>query len=241
MGVGAPGETPGASESFNGLNKLNQMLDTWNGAEDLIYEIALTPYALTNNQSFPIGPTAAAPFNVQRPIRIENADVMITLNSGKVMRFPIRIIPQDEWESIPDRQATGTVPDKLYYDPQVPNAILNFHPIPLAADPTQIEIGTWTAIQQFAALSTNANLPPTYYNAIILGLQLALVPTYGNLVSAQIIQIRQAQFQEAITVVRTLNSKVRMKPLPPTGQTQQAQAQQPNLQQLAQILGQRAQ
>jgi hypothetical protein len=243
LGVGAPGETPGASESFNGLNKLNQMLDSWSGAEDLIYEIAINSYALSNTQSFPIGPTATAPFNVQRPIRIENADILITLGSGRVMRFPIpNILSQEQWEQIEDRQATGTVPDKLYYDPQVPNAVLNLHPIPLAADPTQIELGTWTAIGPFATLATNANLPPTYARAIILGLQLELVPTYGNLASPQIVQMRQSQFNEAIAVVRSLNSKVRMKPLPPTtGQPQQGQQPQINPQQLVQLLQQRQQ
>jgi hypothetical protein len=240
LGVGAPGETIGAAEASNALNKMNEMLDSWSGAEDLIYEIALNSYALSNDQSFSIGPTAPAPFAVQRPVRIENADILITLNSGQVMRFPLRIIPQEEWESLPDRGAKGTVPDKLYYDPQVPNAVLNFHPIPLAADTTQVELGTWTPIGQFAALSTNANLPPTYARAIILGLQLELVPTYGNLTTPQIVQMRQSQFNEAICVVRAFNSKVRMKPLSPVNQPQQQQPQ-VNPQQLAALLGGRQQ
>jgi len=243
LGVGAPGETPGASESSNFLNKLNEMLDSWSGAEDLIYEIALNSYTLTSNQSFQIGPTATAPFNVSRPIRIENAAILITLNSGKVLRNKLDIIPEEEWEQIIDRGATGTVPERLYYDPQVPNAVLNFHPIPLAADTTQVELGTWTAVGQFASLSTNTNLPPAYARAIILGLQLALVPTYSKIVTPQVIQTRQGQFNEAIAVVRALNSRVRMRqlePVTPPNAQQQAQPQ-INPQQLAAILGQRAQ
>lgn len=235
LGVGSPGETPSASESSNGLNKLNQMLDNWSGARDLVYEIALAIYALTNTQSFPIGPTATAPFNVQRPVRVENANILITSASGKVSRTPLRIISQAEWESMPDRaNATGLLPEKLYIDPQVPNAVLNLTPIPLcgAGDNTSLELGTWTYIQQFALLSTNANLPPAYARAIILGLELELAPTYGQ-VNPGIIQQRAGQFQEAIAVVRDLNSKVQVIPLSPVP-TQQGQQQNP--QQIQQLL-----
>jgi hypothetical protein len=224
MGIYFPGETPAASESSNGLTKLNIMLDSWSGARDLIYEIGLALYALSNAQTFPIGPTATSPFNVARPIKIETATIVITIG-GKLLRFPLQIIREEEWTAISDLGATGTVPSKLYYDPSEPNAALNFHPIPLASATTQVELGTWTAVQQFALLSTNATLPPAYYKAILIGLQLELAPTYGNLVSAQILELRAQQLKEALAIVRDLNSKVQMVQLQPvsTGQPQQPQ------------------
>jgi hypothetical protein len=212
MGIYFPGEAPAPSESSNGLTKLNIMLDSWSGARDLTYEIALASYALSNAQTFAIGPTATSPFNVPRPIKIETATIIITVG-GKLLRFPLDIVTEKDWAETPDLGATGTVPSKLYYDPIEPNSNLNFHPIPLATATTQVELGTWTVVQQFALLSTSATLPPAYYKAILIGLQLELAPTYGNLVSPQILELRAQQLKEALAIVRDLNSKVQMVPL----------------------------
>lgn len=225
LGVGAPGETPSASESTNGLAKLNIMLENWGGARDLVYEIADASYTLTAIQSNPIGPTANAPFNVARPTRVENAQITITVG-GKELSFDLKMVSQSEWQTIDDKAATGTVPTVLYFDPQEPNAVLNLWPIPLCTATTKLDLGTWNVVGQFATLATNITLPPAYYRAIVLGLQLEIAPTYGVLVSQQIVQIRMAQFQEALSVVRTLNSVVQMVPLKqpapvPTTQPQQ--------------------
>lgn len=221
LGVYAPGEPVSATESANALSKLNIMLDNWSGARDLVYEIADQVFALTSAQSFPIGPTAASPFTVPRPIKIENAQILITVG-GKVLSFDLKILSQAEWQSIDDKGATGTVPERLYYDPTVPNATINLHPIPLAAATTQLDIGTWTVIGQFALLSTNATLPPAYYRAILLGLQLELYPTYDRLINSNVIQARSSQFQEAIGVVRSLNSSVQLEELFSTANPQAA-------------------
>lgn len=224
LGIGYPGEVPGASESFNGLNKLNMMLDNWSGARDLAYEIAVSRFPLSAASSFPIGPTAAAPFNVPRPIKIETATIVIVTGSAAELRYPMRMVTEDKWQSIVDRGSTGTVPDTLWVDPSVPNAVLNVTPQPLAADPTFLEIGIWVVVGQFASLATNANLPPAYYRAIVLGLQIELLPTYGSLISPAIAELRISQFKEAIAVVRNLNSLIQLVPLGPTAPPQKIPA-----------------
>lgn len=204
------------------------MLDSWSGARDLVYELALTDYALAVlTQSYMIGPTASAPFNVPRPIKIESAAIILTVGTP-YLRFPLRIITEAEWAAIPDPTATGTIPDKLYVDPQVPNAVLNFHPVPLVSSTTRVELGTWNVVGQFATLSTSANLPPAYLRAITLGLEIEIAPTYGQ-VNPQILQQRQQQFAEAIQVVRDLNSKVQLTPLTPTATPPQQQQVPPQL------------
>ncbi len=236
LGVGFPGETPPASESANGLAKLNQMLDSWSGARDLVYEIASATYLLTAIQSNAIGPTGTAPFNVARPIKVENAQIVITVGA-KLLSFDLEIVPQTKWQGLSDKAATATVPLMLYVDPSVPNAVLNLWPIPLCTAVTYIELGTWNPVGQFATLATSINLPPTYQRAIVLGLQLELIPTYGNLVSPNIIQTRGQQFQEAIGLVRQLNSTVQMAdfgPVTPQGASEKADK---TLAQLAAALG----
>jgi len=193
------------------------MIDTWSAAEDLVYEILIRVFTLAaGSQIIPIGPTAPAPFNVDRPTKIENASILIGLANGDYLTEPMRIIPEEEWLAIPDIKATGNVPDKLYYDSAIPNANLNLHPIPKGtATSTQLALGVWQSIGQIATLATTVNLPPAYWNALVLGLQLALIPTYARLVPAETTQVRTTQFRDAIAAVRDLNSKIRMKPLAP--------------------------
>ncbi len=236
MGVYSPGELLAASDLSNGLNKLNQMLDNWSGARDLVYEIASASYALTPSQSFAIGPSAAAPFNVPRPIKIENAAILIVLTSGHTVRFPLDLISQKDWDEIYARDAMSTVPQKLYYDPQVPNAVIYLYPTPIAGDTTNLELNTWAVVNQFSTLATNANLPPAYLRAITLGLEMELIPTYGMIVNPGTVQIRQTQFQEALAVVKSLNSIVQMEELTPT---MPAKAGGNQMQQLAAMLAQR--
>lgn len=224
LGVGSPGDIMPPNESVNALAKLNMWLDAASAARDLIYEILIQTFALTaNQQAYPIGTSATAPFNVTRPVKIENAKIRVT-----GLDHDIDIIGQEEWLNIIDKGATGTAPSKLYYDPQVSNAIINLHPIPLVSVETTLVIGTWTYVQQFALLSTSATLPPAYLRLINLALQLELVPTYGRLVSTAIVQERTQQFADALATVRSLNSALEQAPLVPvsTPAPQQLAAQQ---------------
>lgn len=213
LGVGSPGQTMPANQAANGLAKLNMVIDEFSAARDLIYEIADQLFLLTSAQSFAIGPTAPSPFNTPvRPNKIENAQILITVG-GKFLSFDLEIVSQAGWQTIDDKGATATVPSKLYFDPQVPNAFISVWPIPLCVATTTLDIGVWNPVGQFATLATSANLPPAYNNLLNKKLQLELMPTYGRLVSAEIQALRQNQYQEALSVVRSLNAAVQMTPL----------------------------
>lgn len=222
LGVGSPGEIPSASESTNMLAKLNQLIDSYSGSRDMIYEIALARYALTANVgSYAIGLTAGAPFNVARPVKVETASIVLTGIGVSGVTFPIKkIVTEEVWAAIPDRGAAGTVPDTLYVDPSVPNAALNLHPIPICVSATSLELGTWTAVQQFALLTSNLNLPPAYLRMLTLALEIEVGPTYGQ-VNPVILQQRATQLKEAVAIVRALNSAVEVEPLNSTTNPQQ--------------------
>lgn len=224
LGVGSPGDIMPNNEAVNALAKLNMWLDAASAARDLVFEILIQTFALTaNQQAYPIGSSATAPFNVTRPVKIENAKIRVGGLDNEV-----DIISQKDWLDIIDKGATGTAPAKMYYDPQVPNAIINLHPIPLVSVATTLVIGTWSYVQQFALLTTSTTLPPAYLRLINLALQLELVPTYGRLVSTAIVQERTSQFADALATVRELNSLLEIQPLMPvsTPAPQQVAAQQ---------------
>jgi hypothetical protein len=214
LGVGSPGEIPSASESSNGLAKLNMLLDSYSGARDLVYEIALARYALSPNVgAYLIGPTATPPFNVPRPVKIETVSIVLTGVGVQGVVIPInKMFTQAEWAAIADKAATGAVPSGIYVDPQTPNAVLNLFPAPLVIVPTSVELGTWNFVQQFATLATAANLPPAYFRMLVLALQIEIGPTYGQ-VNPVIIQERATQLKEAVAIVRALNATVQNTPL----------------------------
>lgn len=212
LGIGSPGDIMPANESSNGLVELNIMIDEFSAARDLVYEILQQLFLLTNAQSFSIGPTATVPFNVARPAKIENAMIRV---GG--LDHHVDLISQQDWLEIIDKGATGTAPSKLYYDPQVPNAVINLHPIPLCNVATDLILGTWTSINQFATLATTANLPPAYYSLLVSGLAIKLAPTYGSTVDPTVLALRKDDFTEALSAVRALNAAIQMVPVVPTG------------------------
>ena len=207
------GQQAATEEMADGLTFLNNMLDSWSTQRILVPVVTFAKYALTASVgSYSIGPTGTSPFNVARPIRIDAAGIVQTsYNSGTVIfRAPLRIISEKEYVSIPDKTATGDIPETLYYAPAVPNGTLYLDPIPLCATPTQIEISAWTPLASFPdvlapPLGTDVSLAPGYARAIVYNLAVELVDAMEG---AQLSQADAAHALEAKQYIMELNSEM---------------------------------
>src|SRR5437867_11271480 len=116
IGVLAAGEAAAAEDAADVLDIANGMLDAWTMDRLYVYASTFPTYALTSGtQSYSIGPTAAAPFNVPRPNKIEEANIVITSQTPNVRR-PLYIMDDSDWMSISIRPlATPSIPTALYY------------------------------------------------------------------------------------------------------------------------------
>ena len=158
-----PGQTPATSESTEALAILNRLVDSWSTERLLIPVVGSATYALTAAQGvYPIGLTAAAPFNVARPIRIDAAGIVQTLfNAGAVnFRSELDLITERDYQALMDKGATADVPQKLYYSPGLANGTLYLWPIPNVVTATSLELSTWTALSSFPDLVTDVAVAP---------------------------------------------------------------------------------
>src|SRR5947208_5917300 len=86
-GILAAGEVAAAEDAADVLDIANGLLDSWTMDRLYVYASTFSPYALTSGTpNYSIGPTAAAPFAVTRPNKIEEANIVITSTTPNVRR-----------------------------------------------------------------------------------------------------------------------------------------------------------
>ena len=231
------GGSPSASESADLLTELNVMLDAWATDNTLVPSISTAQYALTAAQNpYPMGPAATAPFNVARPVRIDQAVLVSTVGSGK-SRKQLRIVGSTQYFSHGDLAAAATTADELYadYSDSATGAMnLYLFPVPSCPTVTNLELETWNPIAAFATLATSQNLPNGYQDAIQQGLSYRFLSRYGavvNQATAQLVTQLGVGAKDRIVALNVKNRVLDPSLAPPsTAQREQAQAQQPQQQ-----------
>ncbi|SRR6266550_168973 len=182
-----------------GLNKLNGILDEWSTDKFYVYNVDTNRYQITpNHQPHLIGPGLIAPdfAAAQRPMRIENASVILT---GQDVGSPIGIQDDDWWAMQALKSQKATIPTDLYYSPNVPNGQIFLWPIPTVANLLELQI--WVLVSQIANLQVNLVLAPGYQNAMTLTLAEGLESSLGFPPTASLI----SRAQRARTKVQSAN------------------------------------
>lgn len=163
-----------------GLQVLNDMLDSWSNE-------ALSTFAI-NHQSFPlvagqqsytIG--SGGNINTVRPLRILEDPGTCFIRDSNNNDYPMRVIPEDVWNTIGAKYLTSDLPDTLFYDPQYPLGIINIYPIPVL--PYTCFFDSYLQLASFGSTASNLSLPPGYKAALGTNLAIALKPYFadGNL------------------------------------------------------------
>ena len=178
IGFLAVEETLPAAYAIEGLEILNQMVNSWNSESLIIYNIARQLFTLNpNQQTYLMGspsPTVPNPdFPVPRPPRITAAGIISLNNPAQPLELPMDMLTTDKWAQIPVKSITSTLPLQLYDDNAFPYRNINFWPVPSAT--VQVALYTWTALSYFADLgSTLYTFPEGYLEAIRYNLALQL-------------------------------------------------------------------
>lgn len=183
IGAIASGENPSASELSDGLDTLNEMLDSWSNESLLIHAKIRETFPLVGGkQSYSMGPSGD--FDTSRPQRIENA-LLQDSSASPQYETPIKILVQDQWAAIPIKDISTSIPTELYVEDTYPLAALNFWPIPSEAK--NVVLYSWKPLTNFATADTTITLPPGYLKALRYNLALELSPEFGREPSALIV------------------------------------------------------
>lgn len=199
IGVTASGEQPTADEANDALVILNQMLDSWNAERLMIFTITIIDTPLTpGTQVYTLG--TGGSLNFTRPARIERMSIVNFNNPVQPLELPLEMLSDQEWQSVPVKVISSTLPTKVYDDGAFPLRNLNFWPIPTVIVNTRIY--GWTALSQFPDLVTDMTFPAGYLKALRYNLAVDLAPEYGAPLRPEV----AAQAVSSKAVLKSINA-----------------------------------
>lgn len=191
-----------AQEAADGLYDLNSMLDAWGIERLLVYQVLQSSYSWTANASSKtIG--SGGDFSASRPIKISQQGNFFRDTSN--LDYPVVTLPRVLYDPIPQKSATGSIPEYLYFDDNFPTRTLYVYPVP---DQTlTLYLNSWKALQTFSGLTTAISLPPGYQAAIEWNLAIWSAPRYGAAakIAAKDLEKQAALLKTAIKGINTPN------------------------------------
>jgi hypothetical protein len=180
--TGRPMRVPSPDQSAEVIPILNRMLGSWNIDPLKIFETSQDRYALTPSQTtYFIGPTGdmhgPGNFVAPRPARIVRANVVVT-NAFPEIHKELEIYEVTDWAGLSIPELPGAWPRRLYNDHATPDSKLYLYPV--VSIPSDLELFTLLALQQFAALADVVVLPDGYEEAIVYNLARRVVSTFKH-------------------------------------------------------------
>lgn len=192
------GEVPDDQEAQDGLDTLNEMIDSWSVDRLMLYTIERRLFTLISGQYvYRFG--TGGDFDGARPIKIENAGVIIP-NGTQPIELPLDMLNKDQYAVIPVKNTPSTYPTALYPDGSFPFNNCNFWPVPTTTP--QVALYCWDQLTQFDALETELVFPPAYGRALLACLTVELsAGGFGGLLTPTHI----AMAAESKAAVKSLN------------------------------------
>ncbi len=169
LGQLTKGKEPSDSEYDDGLEALNDLLDSLRNDRLMVYALQEEELTLTGVESYSIGP--AGDLATNRPLRIEDAVVVLT--DGSVCG--VRVVEADEW-ACTNRINTADFPSVIHYEATLPNGTLSVAPSGGAG--YSLRLVTRVPLVYFTALDTEVNLAPGWREMLVTNLAIALGPEY---------------------------------------------------------------
>ncbi len=195
------GDTLDADEAAGAIDILNSMLDMWNAEGLVVYASTRESVVLTVGKALPYTWGTAGDINTARPVRLTNAFLRDTTND-----YPVEIISQNQWDSIPEKSDTGR-PFCLFYNPTYPLGSVYFYYLPdlaytLFLD-SEKDLGTFTGT------TDTITLPPEYMAAIRWNLAAELCPSYKKAPPPKVEQMAE----RSLAILKRLNASNKLKPV----------------------------
>lgn len=203
IGAIATGETPSAAEISDGLESLNEMMNSWSADGYVLFAQVREEFTLVaSTQSYSIG--SGATFDTVRPEFIKGAGIKESGNDSEFMMGVIQEI--EEWQRISDKETTSNIPNMLWYSPTYPNGTVNVWPIPDAAN--TLVLYSEKPVTTFALSTTDFSFPPGWFRALRKNLAVELAPEYGRDVT---VSLQKAAEDSYAAIARSATKPVLMR------------------------------
>lgn len=195
-GILGQGQTALPQDLTDAQNFLTQLMMQWRQKRWLVFRLDSVDWPITSGQgTYTIGPAnppaVTNPVTPDvivngnyRPANIQSAYLRLNTGVGGTtgnypLDFPVQILESREQYDAIRLKALQSWPSAIYYDPQIPNGVLNIWPVPIQQN-FSFHLGFQQAIDLAAegsqSLDLDTILPTESQLAIVwnLGLQLAV-------------------------------------------------------------------
>lgn len=172
-GVLGQDQTPSSGDVNLVLRRLNRMLDSWSNESLMKFDDSSQTFTMTaGTQSY-----STSLLGNSRPISFDS--MRVNLNG---IDYPVDFIDQQKWNAI-SYKSTTAIPRYMYYDGAYPNGMMFFYPIPYAAFTCYIY--SQNQLQGNLTLTTTLLMPIGYEAAIVDGLAVDIMPSFGKQATPQ--------------------------------------------------------
>lgn len=174
------GQSATPNETADALTSLNAIIDSWRNERLMCFAMQDEAIPLVSgNANRLIGPSGD--YVTTRPVQIEAAYVIYSATS-----IPVRIVNEEEYAAIPDKTATSTYPERIYYQPSMANGTIYLHPVPNAS--SSLHIITRTPFTVFTSATDAIGLPPGWEEAFATNLAISIAPEYETRPSPEVVK-----------------------------------------------------
>jgi hypothetical protein len=203
----ATGETSATDPqlSADSLFVFQSMIDAWQAEQLLIFNIPRILFSLTagvQTYNYGLNPPNPWDFNAPRPAKIDRMGIIWLGNVGQPLELPMQYLTVAQWQEIPVKNITSSLPQYCWDDQNYPFRGLNFWPIPNVND--QIAVYPWTALSAPVSLTTVLDYPPAYQQAIRYNLGVMLAAEFPP-VPEQVITVVTAVASQTKALIKTMN------------------------------------
>jgi hypothetical protein len=186
-GVLAAGETAPSDEMAIAQTVANQMLESWSAERLSVFTLNRQTFSLVaGTASYTLGTGGA--FNIPRPAHIEYVSRVLNSNPLQPLEQPLKLYTDEEWQGIPVKSITSSLPLGVYDDGGFPLRTLTYWPVPTDST-VQTILGVWAALTQFTDLNTDNTFPPGYIDAIKYNLAVRIAAEWPGSVTDLTIQL----------------------------------------------------
>lgn len=161
-----------ADEAMDGLECLNDLLDSWTNNGLLVTSRSWEFFTVTNAVSYSIGPGQT--LNTVRPLNIKTAFTRVN-----TIDYPLEILLDEEYESIIYKSLTTNYPQYINYDNANPYGNIRLWP-QVSGSGTELHLLSEKPLAEIPTLNTTVIIPPGWKRAIRFNLAVDLAGEYGK-------------------------------------------------------------
>jgi hypothetical protein len=191
------GVAPTAQEASDGLDYLNDLIQSLDNEDLTIYAATTDALTLTGATSYTFGTSGV--LNSARPMSVLSA--YFTLNS---IDYPITILSREQYEAIGDKTMAIDIPAAIYVNYTFPLATVYVYPVPSSGT---LNITSNKPLTELALLTTVLSVPKGYERMLRLNLASEMMAQYGTLNQKTIVDAQKAK--QDIQRTNAANRKVR--------------------------------